>query len=110
MTTDTHQWVWGELLKNVRENDLRNVKFVLCGRQEPQLDRDIQFFVEEMRLQPLNLADTKSYLAKRGINNEEVRNMVGQLLLDVTKGDPLKMATLVDTLLKQQQKKTSVPK
>jgi GTPase SAR1 family protein len=109
MTTDTHQWVWSELLKNVRENCLRNVKFVLCGRQEFQLDRDTQLFVEEIRLQPLNVVDVVNYLAKRGINNGEVRYNLALMLLHLTKGDPLQMATAVDGFLRLQ-KKTSLPK
>ena len=68
MATETHRWVWGELLRAVPSRGLRNIRFVLCGRNRPDLsDRDMQLQVEEAELHPLELIHIMEYLAKRGV-------------------------------------------
>lgn len=105
MTEDTRKWVWGELFRSVRVGRLRNIRFVLCGREEPLLDRDMQMIVEEAKLQPLELMTITEYLAKRGID-ESSRNDLAMMLMVTTKGNPLQIATFVDGFLKMKKRRT----
>ncbi|HSF28965.1 MAG TPA: ATP-binding protein [Candidatus Tectomicrobia bacterium] len=105
MTDDTRKWVWNELLRGVRERRLCNVRFILCGREEPLLDRDMQMIVEEAELRPLALADIAAYLAKRGVEANSCSALAAMLMV-ATKGNPLQIATLVDGFLSLQKKKT----
>ena len=105
ITDDTHKWIWGELLKSVKDGRLRGVRFVLCGREVPRLDRDMQMIVEEAELQPLALANVIEYLIKRGVEEGSCNDLAAMLLV-ATKGNPLQVATLVDGFLKLQKKKS----
>jgi len=104
MTENTRKWVWGELLRSLSGGRLNNIKFVLCGREEPSLDRDLQVIVEETKLMPLALENIIDYLAKRGVGESSRRDLAAMLLV-MTKGNPLQIATLVDGFLKMQTKK-----
>lgn len=104
MTEDTRKWVWGELLASVRDGRLRDIMFVLSGRKEPQLDRDMRFIVERAQLLPLALANIIDYLAVRGVD-EASRPDLATMLMVATQGNPLQIATLVDGFLNMQRKR-----
>lgn len=104
MTEDTQKWVWGELLQSLRDGRLGSIRFVLCGREEPLLDRDMQRLVEEAELQPLAHQDIVEYLVKRGVD-EQSHDDLASMLLVATDGNPLHIATLVDGFLNLQKKK-----
>ena len=104
MTEDTRKWVWFELLKSVQDNRLYHIRLVLCGRERPLLDRDMQIIVEEAELLPLALENIIDYLVKRGVS-ESSRNDLASMLWVATKGNPLQIATLVDGFLKLQKRK-----
>ena len=70
MSVDTRKWVFEELFGSVRDGRLSNVRFVICGRQEPprELDRDLKLFIEEAQLKPLEHGHIVEYLEKRGVD------------------------------------------
>ncbi len=108
MTVDTRNWVWGELLESLSDGRLRNINFVLCGREEPkleQLDRDMQLIVEGIELHPLELDHIVDYLEKRGIE-ENSRTELGEMLMAISKGNPLIIAQSVDAFLELHRKRT----
>lgn len=104
MTDETRKWVWGELLDSVRYGRLRKAMFVLSGRKEPLLDRDMHFIVEQARLLPLALANIIDYLAVRGVD-ETSRADLAAMLMVATQGNPLQIATLVDGFLNMQRRR-----
>ncbi|MGH6892581.1 MAG: AAA family ATPase [Dongiaceae bacterium] len=101
MTADTERWIWGELLGRCRDGQLPNVKFVLCGRKEPQLDRTWSRACEVKQLRPLEREHIVAYLEKRGI--VEGREALADLLVVVSHGNLLNLATYVDGYLNLQQ-------
>jgi hypothetical protein len=106
MTEQSKQWVWGELLGSVCDGRLNNIRFVLCGRQEPPnyLDRSIRIIIEEAQLQPLGHSHIVEYLAKRGIE-ENYQDVLATMLMANTKGNPLQIANSVDAFLKLEIKR-----
>jgi hypothetical protein len=104
MSDETRAWMWGELLAAVRDGRLARTKFVLCGREEPELDRSWRSAVEIARLAPLGEDHILSYLELRGVPVEG-RVQLAKLLLVVTEGNLLEIATHVDSYLKLQARK-----
>ncbi|HEY1385403.1 MAG TPA: hypothetical protein VGF43_17390, partial [Dongiaceae bacterium] len=102
MTADTERWVWGELLGRSRDGQLPNIKFVLSGRKEPQLDRTWNRACEVKQLRPLERQHIVIYLEKRGVTAEG-REQMADVLLIASKGNLLNLATLVDAYLNLQQ-------
>jgi hypothetical protein len=102
MTADTERWIWGELLGRSRDGQLPNIKFVLCGRKEPQLDRTWNRACEVKQLRPLERQHIVIYLEKRGVTAEG-REQMADVLLIASKGNLLNLATLVDAYLNLQQ-------
>jgi hypothetical protein len=105
MAPDTKQWLWQEPLLALRSGRLTGIKFVLCGQEQPQLDRDWRLFVEEAELQALGLEHIETYLEKRGVE-EGLRNGLAMFLLANTKGRVSLIAEAVDAFLALQQKMT----
>lgn len=103
MTQETAKWVLGELLRAVQTGALPKVYFVHCGRQKPDVDRYMGSVVEEAELGPLGQKDIALYLEKRGIEQES-RLPFSELLLTITKGNPLQIANYMDALLKRRTK------
>ncbi|MGQ0444983.1 MAG: AAA family ATPase [Beijerinckiaceae bacterium] len=102
MTPDTERWVWGELLGAARDGKLPNAKFVLSGRRRLELGRDWIRLVEEAQLKPLDREHILIYLGKRGVA-ESNRAAVADLLLIITQGNILQIATYVDAFLQMQE-------
>jgi hypothetical protein len=104
MSQDTHNWVWGEMLRGVQDGRLRNVRFILCGRVRPPLDlhRDMKMCVKTVELKPLEHEHIVDYLARRGIA-EDQREALAKMLIVAAKGNPLQIANLVDSFLEMDQ-------
>jgi hypothetical protein len=87
MSPNTRKWVWGELLGGVRDGRLQNVRFVLCGREEPpqDLDRDLQLILEDVELKPLGLEHIIGYLEKRGVDENLCEDLAMIILFDEEK-------------------------
>jgi len=114
MSADTSKWVWGELLRAVADGTVGQIVVVLCGREKPQFDRDMEFIVEEAELKPLGEADIFEYLTKRcqdekvdTVVNEEARLMMATMLFNTTKGKPDEVAYAVEGALKGWKKRAS---
>lgn len=114
MSADTSKWVWGELLRAVADGTVGQISFVLCGRDKPQLEREMEFIVEEAQLRPLGEEDIFEYLTKRcsdeqvdTVVNEEARLMMATMLLNSTKGKPDEVAYAVEGALKGWKKRAS---
>ncbi len=108
MSEETEDWVLGELLPAACEQRLGDVKFVLSGRKEPSFDRLWRGAVEIAELLPLTREHVLAYLTRRGID-EESREALADMLLVVTKGNMLELATHVDGFLKIQQRRRDGP-
>jgi hypothetical protein len=65
MSDETRMWVWEELLQAVADQKLGNVRFVLCGRDQPQCDASFTWMVEKAMLKPFELGDVIEYYRKR---------------------------------------------
>lgn len=111
MSDDTRKWVWGELLRAVGEGTLAKITFVLCGRDKPQLEQQMEFIVEEAQLQPLGETDIFEYLTKRYkdekiIVDEASLSMTASMLLESTKGKPDVVANAVEGAIRKYRKRT----
>ncbi|HZI20291.1 MAG TPA: hypothetical protein VEY09_17050 [Pyrinomonadaceae bacterium] len=98
MTDDTRKWVWGELLNAVMEGRLQNIRFVLCGRERPAVDRLMESFIEQSELRPLGYEDIVAYLERRDIP-EGQRELVAEVVYANTGGKPDEVAYNVESLL-----------
>lgn len=101
MSEETEAWLRNELLEAACAGKLGRSKFVLCGRREPQFDRAWNYAAEVNRLSPLAQQHVVAYLEKRGVGHEG-REQLAQMLLAVTGGNMLQLATHVDSYLKIQ--------
>jgi hypothetical protein len=111
MSDDTRKWVWGELLRAVGEGTLEKITFVLCGREKPQLDQQMEFIVEEAQLQPLGESDILEYLTKRYqdekiVADEASLSMTASILMESTKGKPDVVANAVEGAIRKYRKRT----
>jgi GTPase SAR1 family protein len=106
MSDDTRKWVFEEMFGSVRDGRLSNVRFVLCGRQEPprEIDRELQLIIEEAQLKPLEHEHIVEYLEKRGVPASN-RDALATMLMVSTSGNPLHIANSVDAFLKMSQKR-----
>ncbi|MCP4261761.1 MAG: hypothetical protein GY774_30305 [Planctomycetes bacterium] len=105
MTLVTRKWVWGELLGGVLDGRLKNVRFVLCGREKPpqDLDRDLQLILEDVELKPLDLDHIIEYLEKRGVDKNLCEDLA-MMIMGPTRGEPLRIANEVDKYLLMKKK------
>lgn len=103
MSEETEAWLRNELLEAACAGRLGKAKFVLCGRREPQFDRSWNYAAEVNRLCPLAQQHIVAYLEKRGVSPEG-REQLAQMLLAITGGNMLQLATHVDSYLKIQSR------
>ena len=104
MTEETEDWVWRELLPAACEGRLGRVKFVLSGRRKPAVDRLWRNVIEVAELRPLEAKHVLSYLGRRGVSADD-RAALADMLLVVTGGNMLELATHVDAYLKLQDRR-----
>jgi GTPase SAR1 family protein len=104
MTEETEDWVWKELLPAACDFRLGRVKLVLCGRRKPTVDRLWQNVIDVAELQPLTAEHILAYLERRGVDAAE-RKALADMLLVVTGGNMLELATHVDGYLRLQNRK-----
>jgi Cdc6-like AAA superfamily ATPase len=99
MTSETTLWLWAQLLKSLLENRLAAVRFVVAVRDRPQMDRYMSNIVEDVELKPLAMVDVVEYLKLRRIGqSDDERRQVALGLYASTRGNPMSVATAVDTL------------
>jgi hypothetical protein len=100
MTSETTLWLWTQLLKSLLENRLATVRFVVAARERPEMDRYMSDIVEEVELKPLAIEDIAEYLKRREVyeNDDERRQDVALGLFATTHGNPMSVATAVDSL------------
>jgi hypothetical protein len=101
MSDETDAWLRNQLLEAACGGRLGQAKFVLCGRREPHFDRSWNYAAEVNHLCPLTQEHVAAYLEKRGVGPEG-REQLAQMLLAVTGGNMLQLATHVDSYLKIQ--------
>lgn len=106
MTQNTRKWVWGELLSGVLDGRLKNIRFVLCGREKPpqDLDRNLQLILQDVELKPLDLDHVIEYLEKRGVDKNLCEDLA-MMIMGPTRGEPLQIANEVDKYLLMKRKK-----
>ncbi len=98
MTASTQVWLWQPLIKAITDTGLSHIRFVICGREPPDIDRWTKQLVTTTELQPLGERDVVEYLGRRGIPEEE-RTTVARTLHRIRKGNPYDIALDVDILL-----------
>lgn len=101
MTDETEQWLWGELLRAAIEGKLKQTMFLLFGRKEPDVPRLWRDAVEVVELKPLSREHLLQYLDLRGVEKKSHAPLADMLLV-VTQGNMLDVATHVDGYLKMQ--------
>lgn len=97
LAEETYQWLWDELVRALNNGRLRNVRFVLCGRNKPQLGGNLAMSVRQAALGPLGIPDIDNYLARNGLRAEaNERRKIAEWLHLSTDGIPFQVATKVD--------------
>jgi hypothetical protein len=102
LTQETAQWLWGQFLPKLRDGVLGQVKFILCGRRDPQLDRT--WFVAEVReLSPMATGEIVSYLQRRGVDVSQTElERIARFLVGMAEGSMMRIANGVDFYLGNQ--------
>jgi len=105
MSNDTHKWIWEELFACVGDGRLSNIRFVLCGRQEPPQENasEMRLIIEQTQLKPLEHEHIVQYLEKRSIDSSN-HDELALMLMVSTEGNPLQIANSVDAFLKMSRK------
>lgn len=103
----TAQWVWEQLLPPVRDGQLPNVRWIICGQRSPPQDRDWLDFLALAELKPLGPGDVEAYIRKRvagqvQMSDETFRYLAGMLQV-ATNGRPTDVAEKVDLFLASQR-------
>jgi hypothetical protein len=100
MSAESRKWLWGELLAAIRDEQLRGLVVVTCGRDKPERSRDFDAAVDESELGPLGIDDVCEYLEARGItaNTRELAAM----LIAARGSKPVDVATAVDAYLRSR--------
>jgi GTPase SAR1 family protein len=106
MTEETRLWVWNEFLPAACDKRMGQVKIVLCGRTEPEIDRMWRDAFEVAELKPLTREHLMAYLERRGVD-EISREPLADMLMVVTKGNMLDLATHVDGYLNIQRRRSA---
>ena len=107
-TSDTtERWVWEQLLPPVRDGQLPNVRWIICGQRRPPQDRDWLDFLARAELKPLGASDIEAYIAKRvagqvEMSAETCRALAGMVQV-VTNGRPADVAEKVDLYLASER-------
>jgi hypothetical protein len=100
MSDVTYQWLWEQVLEELRSGRLPNVRFVLCGQKPPPEDRDWAMFIARAELKPLGVQDIALYIGKRAPHvSEPVRLELAKMILGLTGGRPTEVAVAVDAYL-----------
>lgn len=104
ITEEVEDWVWHELLPAACAGKMGQVKFVLCGRKEPTIDRIWQSSMEVAKLEPLSEEHVIAYLERRGVEEAHRQTLV-DVVLPASKGSMLELAMLVDGFLKHRERR-----
>lgn len=106
-TKTTQRWIWDELFGALRADRLANVLIVVGGRNQPEIDEDWRLLVEERRLGPLSREHIIEYMIKREIAYDAaLREIVADVILDSTAGNPLRVASTVEAMSRRQGMRT----
>jgi hypothetical protein len=98
MTKPTQEWLLNELITNVADADLAHVRFVICTRETPPINRFIEDIFCVAELKPLAVEDVIEYLERRGHPDVEKRPIVAETLLQVSEGNLLTLGNMVDRM------------
>ena len=74
------------------------MKFVICGRRKPTVDRLWRNAIEVAELMPLELEHVLTYLERRGVNEAD-RQALAVMLFANSDGNMLEIANRVDGYL-----------
>jgi hypothetical protein len=96
LTDETYTWLWEGIISGLEQGELKNIRFVLCGRAKPQLQGAAALSVKEAPLQPLGVSDVEDYLERSG-HVADGRVAAAQMLWAASGGVPLKVALAVDS-------------
>ena len=96
LTDETYTWLWEGIISALEQGQLKNIRFVLCGRAKPQLQGAAALSVKEAPLQPLGVSDVEDYLERSG-HVADGRVAAAQMLWAASGGVPLKVALAVDS-------------
>jgi hypothetical protein len=107
MSEATDRWVWEQLLPPVRDGQLPNVRWIICGQRPPPQERDWIDFLARTELKPLGQSDIESYIRKRAVGqvpmSEDVCRALAGMLQVITNGRPMDVAEKVDLYLASQR-------
>ena len=98
MSAATKNWLWESVIPGVIDRGLRNFRFVILGRERPQVDRSAARLTVFNELKALAEPDIIEYLGRRGVPEAEWPTLV-KVCLKRFKGRPADIAVLVDSLV-----------
>jgi hypothetical protein len=97
----THDWLWEQLLRPVRDGALPNVRIVVCGQRPPPRERDWADFIACAELSALSTNDISTYISRRVEDvSEDTRREVAVLIEMMSKGRPADVAECVDRFIR----------
>jgi hypothetical protein len=97
MTSSTRDWLLKELVIGVTDGGLSHVRFVICGREAPEIDHFTEDLVHVAELKPLQVKDVVEYLERRGHPDAENRPIVAKFLLSAS-NNLLELGNMVDRM------------
>jgi hypothetical protein len=100
MTKEMELWLWEQLLAELVGKKIKGLKFVVCGRRKPELDRSWKQTTVIRQLKPLRREHIEAYLIKRGV--QEGVDVLANFLEATTHGNMLELATQVDAYLEKE--------
>lgn len=98
MTKSTQEWLLNEVITGVTDAEMTHVRFVICGREAPSINRFIEDLICVAELKPLGVDDVIEYLELRGHPDAEKRAIVAETLLQVSDGNLLTLGNMVDRM------------
>lgn len=98
MTKSTQEWLLNEVITAVTDAEMTHVRFVICGREAPSINRFIEDLICVAELKPLGVDDVIEYLELRGHPDPEKRGIVAETLLQVSDGNLLTLGNMVDRM------------
>ena len=108
MPTETAKWLWSELVRAVLDQNLKNIKFVLCVDcvdAEPALDDFVLRKVQGGRLNVLKEEHIREYLVKRKVGTDDQCEAMATMMASNGADQPLKMANMVTAFLARRRQK-----
>jgi hypothetical protein len=98
MTPETGRWLWSEFIRGLMLKGFKNVRFVLCIDNAPELNEDVSSRVRIRKLQNLTEEYVLDYLKRRQVGGtDDAQKALAEFIFSQTNGKPSAVASMVQT-------------